>query len=183
MMHVPGWCCYSLCSKSRYFCALRDFRHSSAAAKCPLCPSANTLHLRSIHAAGRSDHRQTDLGKRHHFGVRAAALHGADEQATIRGSRPDVFAPAGAACEGGGPGSEIESGRRQAAIVALQAVLLQHRFDLGEEIVRTSAVAVREQRAGGDDKNGGKKTQEHLASLTMAWETIYTVFVQSYADA
>jgi len=85
--------------------------------------------------------READLGAGHHLRMCAATLHGADQQAAIRRTRKYVVATAGAAFEGGGFAGEIERGRRQAAIVALQAVLLQHRFDLGVEIACAFASA------------------------------------------
>ena len=57
MMHAPAFGCYSLCSKSRYFCALKDSRRCAPAANSPGGLLASRHRLRSIHAAYRSDHR------------------------------------------------------------------------------------------------------------------------------
>lgn len=124
---------------------------------------------------------QADLGARHHFGMRTAALHGADEQAAVGIAWVDVVAPAGAAFEGRGFRGEIERRRRQAAVVALQAVLLQHRLHLSEKIV--PALAGWHQRAGRDDEKDGNETQDHATSLTTALKSGYAVLAQSYAEA
>jgi hypothetical protein len=45
-------------------------------------------------------------------------------------------------------------------------VLLEHGFDLGEEVVLASALAVREQRAGGEDEERRKEANDHGPIIT-----------------
>ena len=74
-------------------------------------------------------------------------------------------------------------GGQEAAVVALHAVLLQHRLHLREEVLLFRAFAGWRQRAGGDDEKEGKETQDHAASLTTALKTSYPAFAQSCAAA
>lgn len=127
--------------------------------------------------------READVLSRHHLGMRAATLHGADEQAAAWVAGQNVFATAGAAFEGRGLAGEIQRGRWQAAVVTGKAVLLEHRLDLGEEVMFATRIGTGNEGAGGDDKQRDEFKETHTRRVTEDSGHGYAEIVQKWAAA
>lgn len=127
--------------------------------------------------------READFRSRHHFGVGPPTLHGTDKQAAVGIAWQNVLTPSCAAPKCGGSAGQVKCRWRQTAIVAFQAVLLQHWLNLRKEVVLTRAFACRQERACGDEEQDGNAPQDHAARLTTSWQHDYSAFAQICADA
>ena len=119
---------------------------------------------------------EADLAAGHHFEMGAAALHGADEQAAIRVTRQDVVTSAGATGEGSGLAGEVQRWRWQGAVVAGEAVLLEHRLHLREEVTLLGVPRAGGDGAGAEDEKHGKKAC-HGNSVATGRQDGYAEFV------
>ena len=114
--------------------------------------------------------------------MRAAALHGGDEQAVIGVAGHDETAAPGAMLKSRGSAAEIERRWRPRAVMAAQTLLLQHRFDLSLKITPTVTPAARRNRTGNHERKHGAKTPFHWVSITGGKQCRYADIVHPWAE-